>query len=261
MTSASQGWDRLGGGGQGALVLAVDFDGSTRQEATFRDLARLLPDRLDVWHAVPPTADLEHADQYLAWWLETLPRSGERVSAVLGYCAGGVYAAALSDAIELRQEVRPEVVLFNPGSPNTATLSRDLFGALGSMTALNEDERQRFRQRAEEIVEHCAGDFAALADEFCAVYVDASRIAFERWGIEGEVGDELMGLFRAYTRYLSAARQLERRPRWVDALSLNSADHEGGFTGRETSFDSSRADLLRSPAVAAAVTATLTVSS
>jgi hypothetical protein len=47
----------------------------------------------------------------------------------------------------------------------------------------------------------------------------------------------------------------------VDALSLNSADHEGGFTGRETSFDSSRADLLRSPAVAAAVTATLTVSS
>ncbi|MFE5587736.1 hypothetical protein [Kitasatospora sp. NPDC056531] len=260
MTSASQGWDRLVRGRQGALVLAVDFDGSTRQEATFRDLARLLPDQLDVWHAVPPTADAEHADEYLAWWLESLPRPGERVSAVLGYCAGGVYAAALADAIELRQEVRPEVVLFNPGAPNTTTLSRDLFGALGSMTVLDEDEQQRFRRRAERIVEQHTGGFAALAEEFATVYVDACRVAFERWGIEGEVGDELMGLFRAYARYLSAARRLERRPRWADALSLNSADHVGGFTGRETSFDSSRADLLRSPTVAAAVTAALTVS-
>lgn len=261
MTTATQGWDRLGGDHRGALVLAVDFDGSTRQEATFRDLARLLPDGLDVWHAVPPTADTRHAGQYLAWWLETLPRPGERVSAVLGYCAGGVYAAALADAVELRQGERPEVVLFNPGAPNATTLTRDLFGALGAMTVLEDDEQQRFRRRAEEIVEQCGGEFAALADGFHTVYAAASRIAFERWGIEGEVGDELTALFRGYTRYLTAALRLERRPRWTDALSLNSRDHEGGFTGRETSFDVSRADLLRSPAVAAAVTATLLVSS
>lgn len=261
MSSASQGWDRLGADRQGALVLAVDFDGSIRQEATFRHLARLLPDRLDVWHAVPPTTDTEHADQYLAWWLETLPRPGERVSAVLGYCAGGVYASALADALELRQQVRPEVVLFNPGSPTGATLSRDLFGALGSMSALEQHEQQQFRHRAEELAERCGGDFTALADGFCAVYTDACRIAFDRWGIDGDVGDELTGLFRAYTRYLSAARQLGHRPRWADARSLNSAEHDGGFTGSETAFDSSRAELLRNPDVAAAVTAMLTVTS
>src|SRR5258708_38722188 len=114
MATASEAWTHISGSGGDSVVLAVDFDGSGRREATFRDLVKLLPEDLDVWHAVPP--EDSHVpglppEHYVDWWRGG---TGRPVRAVLGYCAGSVYASALADALEADRGARPPGVLFHP---------------------------------------------------------------------------------------------------------------------------------------------------
>jgi hypothetical protein len=250
-----QRWTRLGGRANGDLVLAVDFDGSGRKEATFRDLARLLPGHLDVWHAVPPPGcdrAPAPASRYLQWW-EGYPRAG-RVFSVLGYCAGSVFACALADDIESRQGLRPRVLLFNPGPPTTATLNRDFRAVVNSMTILDDDERGALHRRADEARERSGDDFDVVRAQFAAMYAEACGLAFARFGIDPDVGRQLTGLFHSYVSYLAAARQVTRDPRWDSAVCLTSREHAGThFTSTEIPFDLIRTDLLASSQVAGAV--------
>lgn len=256
-SSTSPGWTRLGAGPSGRLVLAVDFDGTGRQEATFRELVRLLPDGLglDVWHAVPPRdpGDLT-PDSYLRWWLETPEREARKVEAVFGYCAGSVFACALADVLETRQGRRPAVVLFNPGPPSVATVSRDLGGAIRGMEALTGEERDALHRRVAELREEHGEDFEKVGKRFAELYREASKVVFERWEVDEDVGEELTGLFRAYVAYLAAARALVPAESWGSAASLTAAEQRGsGFTDHEVVFDLPRGELLRSPDVASAV--------
>ncbi|WP_067889952.1 hypothetical protein [Actinomadura chibensis] len=250
-------WTRIGApGAGGAVVLAVDFDGSGRREATFRDLVRLLPDVPEVWQAVPPPD--EHLpgtppEHYLEWWLGLPGGDGADVRAVLGYCAGGVFASALADAIAARRGDRPPVILFNPGEPTVDTLDRDFTGIVEGMTILADDERADLRERARRARAEAGSDFDALSARYVALYLESSAVAFERFGIDAEVGEQLTRLFQSYVRYLAAARALGYRPGWAGAAALTAREQAGsGFTAAETVFELSRAELLRSPEVAAA---------
>jgi len=251
-------WTRIGGeGGHGGpVVLAVDFDGSGRSEATFRDLAKILPSGLEVWQAVPPpdshTPGLP-AQRYTDWWLGLPGGEGTQVRAVLGYCAGSVFASALADSLESRFNERPPVVLFNPGVPTVDTLDRDFTGIVDGMTVLDEEEREALRNRARRVRADFGTDFGAVSGEYVAMYLDACGIAFERYGIDAEVGGQLTRMFLSYVNYLTAARSVGVRPGWSSASALTAREQAGsGFVDDETVFELSRAELLRSPEVARA---------
>lgn len=254
-------WLHLSGSGGSGHVLAIDFDGSGRQEATFRDLARLLPAHLSVWHALAPPDAYQTArpgpgqlaERYLAWWGGCLPCEHAAVAAVLGYCAGSVYASALADRIEATGCPRPTVVLFNPGPPSVDTVHRDVSGIVASITILAQTERSELLGRISAARDRYGADFDRVSNELAAIYLRACDQAISALGIDPDIGDELTGLFKSYLLYLSAARQIPYQSGWKSGSSLCSSDHTStSFTNHELVFDLRRSELLRSRIVAAA---------
>lgn len=236
------GWTRLTGSPGDRLVLAVDFDATGRAGGTFRDLARHLPPGHEVWQTLPPPDGHDH----LAWWLDTLP--GTEVGTVLGYCAGGVFACALAD----RFPTRPAVVLLDPGPPTVSTLDRDFRASLDALTGLTDDERADLHAQVTRARHQHGDDFTAVSSDMARVHRSASAQAFERLGVDPDIAEELTGLFGGYLAYLVAARALPWRPGPTDR-SCVSRDHNGPVTADAVLFDLPRADLLRSPLVAAAL--------
>ena len=257
MTNPAAGWTRLSDGEEDDLVLAVDYYGTGRHGATFRDLVGLLPGHLEVWHAVAPQDGHRpgiSARDYLRWWCDDLVRGrGAQARAVFGYCAGAVFASAVADEIERHHGSRPAVVLFDPDEPTVDTLGNDFSGIIDSMTVLDEDERAEVRRRAAEIRSLHGDDFETVSAEYFAIYQKAYDVVFDRLGIERQVGEQLTRVFASYVRYLSAARQLGHLLDREPAPALTSRDHRPSAAGRpEIGFDVGRAELLGRPDVATA---------
>jgi hypothetical protein len=237
------------------IVLAVDFNVTGRREATFSDLVQSFPNPLTVWLSMqPPDSYSKHLapSDYLTWWAGDSLGTLVRVGAILGYCAGSLFASALADEVERRQDFRPKVVLFNPGKPGAATLKRDFDGTIQSMLLLTSQERSDFLERAEAKLDGSLASF----DEECGVafdlYTQASRICFSRAGIDADVGDDLLGVFRSYTSYLHAARGVEYRPEWAKATAVLSREHsqDPAFTQTPLRSGIGRERLLADPEVA-----------
>jgi hypothetical protein len=251
---ATRSWMQLSECPSGDSVIAVDFDGTVRREATFHEFAAMLPG-VELWHTLTPPDPPESAlaSEYLDWWLDLQAQDGREIRAIFGYCAGSVFASALADRLEARLCARPPVVLFNPGLPDAATLHRDVRGVVDAMPGLTDEERAESRRRVESARIESDGDFSILSRCYVALYQDACERTFDRLGIAAELAAELAVLFRSYTTYLAAARQVVRGPRWSAGVSLAARDHHHtGFTTREITFDLSRGEILRSPEVAAA---------
>lgn len=239
------------------IVLTVDFDATGRKDTTFRDLVKSFPAPLTVWlGAQPPEshrADLS-PEEYLAWWAGDSLGASVRVGAVLGYCAGSVFASALADRIEERQGSRPRVVLFNPGKPDAHTLGRDLRSTIESMSLLDAEERADFLRRADKHIDAPSATFDEVSDALFDLFGEASRIVFQRADIDADVGEELIGVFRSYVSYLRAARRVEYRGRWAESCAHVSEEHapKTPFTERETRWATGREYLLGNAGVARA---------
>jgi hypothetical protein len=239
------------------VVLAVDFDATGRKDATFRDLVQLLPAPLTVWLAArPPDSGAEDLppSEYLEWWAGDSLQPPVQVGAVLGYCAGSLFASALADEIERRQGTRPKVVLFNPGTPDASTLGRDYRSTIASMSLLSQEERTTFIERADKHIDASGATFDEVSNTIFDLFGEASRIMFQRADIDADIGEELIGVFRSYISYLRAARRLEHRREWASAWAVVSHEHtqETAFTTSEIRSETAREFLLNDPAVALA---------
>jgi hypothetical protein len=125
-------------------------------------------------------------------------------------------------------------------------LERDFRSAVEAMHPLTARERADIcaeQVRALGAHEH----FDAISHQILGIYIKATKLASERIGLDEDIQDELIGLFRSYISYLRAARELEYRPAWASAATLLSADsstqHE--FTRTPIIWDVAREDLLR----------------
>ncbi|MFE3738973.1 hypothetical protein [Streptomyces sp. NPDC059134] len=247
-------WAPLVPGADGDVVLAVDFATTGRREATFAELAGLLPGPLDVRQAVPPPdagREDDPAGYHLRWWGGRVAYGpGARpVRAVLGYCAGSVFASRLADVVERRQGERPVLLLFDPEVPTVAGLDRDVRRAVEGMDGVSDEERAGLRRGIDRIRDATGDDFDKAAEAFVALYREAYGTVLARMGVGGHFAEQLTGLFRSYTGYLTAARHLGPGPGWASATSLLSSGRSGGHTGREIRFPVSQEDLLRDPGV------------
>lgn len=237
------------------LVVAVDFDLTSRGEAGFRDLATLLPEPVTVWlTAQPPAsvADTASGAAYTAWWWDRLAASGAQIDAVLGYCAGSVFACALADEVARRQGRRPATVVFNPGRPTRDSVFRDMRSTLTSLSSLSAAERDDLIGAASALLEEWPRDIPSILDRLLALYRDAASDAFERVGIAPDVGAELIDVFASYTAYLRAASSIAPHPHWSSATAVISVEDDGepGFTAQRIPTAIGRRDLLRTPQVA-----------
>ncbi|MEW2293074.1 hypothetical protein ABZ719_10260 [Streptomyces sp. NPDC006743] len=264
MSENAANWSRIRTG-DAPVVLAVDFYGTGRQEATFRHLCDLLHDPVEVWHAVAPTPDGDWSAatgaEYLRWWTEGLDTvlAGQPARAVVGYCAGGVFASALADVLAERDGHRPQVVLFNPGAPGVATLTRDFRGLVAGMDVLTDEERAGLLAEMTAIRQaHAPDALVPVAEQYAALYRKGCDMLCERLGVDASLGAELAAILDSYLAYLTAALDVPPAPQWRTATSLTSREHRGtGFTDTEHGFDVARADLLNSPQVADALAALL----
>ncbi|AXQ58520.1 hypothetical protein ACFWG7_03765 [Streptomyces koyangensis] len=258
---AGPAWSPLVPGADGDVVLAVDFATTGRCEATFAELAGLLPGPVDVWQAVPPPdapargREDDWARHYLHWWAgqEAYGPAARPVRAVLGYCAGCVFASRLADVVERRQSARPVLVFFDPEVPGVVSLDRGIRAAVDGIDGLSDEERAGLRREIGRIRDAAGNNFDKAAEAFVALYREAYETVLTRMGVGGNFAEQLTRLFRSYAGYLSAARRLEPGAGWESAVSLLSAGRAGGRLGREIRFPVRQEDLLRDPGVARAV--------
>src|SRR5689334_16543591 len=115
-----QVWNVLTEARSGPLVLVVDFPASGRLEAGFADLTANSGIGTEIRETRPVTG-AQSAEQFLTAWLGDVP-TDRAVTAVLGYCAGAVFAAAIAERIERRQADPPKLIVFDPERPDPAIL-------------------------------------------------------------------------------------------------------------------------------------------
>lgn len=258
-------WRVLTPGSRSDLVLAVDFASTGRRTSSFAELAPRLDPAIALWETLQPPSgpSTRTGSDYVAWWLEDILQSRRRVDAVLGYCAGGVYASALAARIRDAQGAAPKLVLFDPEPPNAPTLLSDFDDILQHMARiLSHDEVASAREAARR-AQARQTEFAVFGAELVEIYRRAVTAAFSRAGIDDDLTDELIATFADYVAYLAAGRQIDPVPGWSTATAIGSTHPTSGagHAARLIRFDIPHDDLLRNDDVARAVMGILAATS
>jgi acyl carrier protein len=213
-------WKVLSSGCAAGIVLTIDFEAVGRPEACFSDLAAMLGPSREVWAAteLPSGTDAAaRASAYLQHWTRDLRDGGREVSAVLGFCAGGVFAAALADEIAQWQAEPPAAILLDPEVPTSATLVKQLENATrGLEQAGSETGLAKARETAARL--GSTEDLPSLGRKLTFLYHELSEPVFAQIGLDAEDQADLVQSFGSLMSYLAAAAELRpgrrgKRPR------------------------------------------------
>jgi hypothetical protein len=265
-----QHWNVIADADSGGIVLAIDFPVTGRREAGFPELVAQFGPGFSWWQTVPPRVSPETpipGAEYVAPWIEEVRRIGRPVHAVLGYCLGAVYGAAIADGIAAFQADAPKLVLFDPEIANVMGLSLELQRVLGDFGALlSAEEIEGARHLAAELAETHLEDVPGFASGLVRLYREYGGAAFEQVGLDTTSRAELMALFESYMAWMSAADGIDPESAWAGATAITSnspgyllqrrrAERPGApaLVGTEIPFDLDHADLLRSDVVAKTV--------
>ncbi|MFC7532065.1 hypothetical protein [Actinoplanes sp. GCM10030250] len=269
MTTAPEPWKTLSKG-DGGVVLAVDFDTTGRPEARFADLVANAGSGLEFRETVPlpaTRAQTRTAREYLDWWGDPLAAERPRVAAVLGYCAGGVYAAALADRVDSFQDGQVPVILFDPEITVEQTLLWQFNKMAGFLSAtIPAAQLAKIKASAEEVFDRDNG-IAALRDDLMTLAHEGGEPAFARLGLSPARVAELFGAFDSFMSFLAAAAEIDPFARWKSATVITSASPASGLNGirsagigigqipvgREIFFDVEHSVMLADREIAAAV--------
>lgn len=255
-----QGWELISNGcvkdkdKDKDVVLALDFAAVGRPEACFSDLVSMLDPPRETWAARQPPAGTGvevTAGAYLQYWSEGLRESGREIRAVLGFCAGAVFAVALAGQIARWQARAPVIALLDPEPPTVVTLLRQFDQAMRGLAAVASDaEFASVREAAAGLRD--AGNLPWLAAELGSLYREASRPAFERIGLKPDFQADLVTSFESLMSYLVAAGDAGATDGWGSATAIVSATpvFEPAGVARRVCADVDHAGLLRSAAVA-----------
>jgi hypothetical protein len=270
MSHAPSTWNVLTDDDPASVVLAVDFDATSRAEARFTDFVGHLGAGLTVWETIPQAVatrpDLP-ADAYIKSWVDEIKASGRTVRAVLGFCAGSVYAAAIAEEIEKWRGAFPLTVLFDPERASAASMYWQFHKAVDQMTPTVGAARTGAAQDAGQRAQEDSHDLADLARRLLVLYHSVATKAFDKLGIDSARRAELTETAGAFLSYLATAEQIEPMPAWRRSTVITSATPTSGLNAlraldpgqfdevaaEELRFDVAHVDLLRTPDIAQAV--------
>ncbi|MGY3680982.1 hypothetical protein [Streptomyces sp. TE33382] len=254
-------WKVLNAGQGGDLVLAVDFATTGRSDSSFSDLAPLLDPRLTVWETrQPDTGSAMSARDYIALWAREAEDSGRTVRAVLGYCAGSVFAGELAAEIAGRQAEPPRLVVFDPEVPTPDGLDRDFAAMMGQFASVLSADEVSAARRAATAARTSTPDFAAFGDELVRIFREQAGAAFAREELDTDLLEEFAAVFRSFVSYLDAARQIDPAAAWRTATAVGSRQPSEGalLAARSVDIPVDHVDILRSRLTADAVGEILT---
>ena len=266
-------WEVLSGVGLGDLILGVDFPPLGRAEANFGDLLEKVGsqwERYDFLQTIPPTGRIDlrvPAQEYVRKWVEDIRWVGRPVKAVLGYCAGAVYAAAIADDVHHWQLTAPKVILFDPEDNAhimVDEMCKEMYRRIdGFGRLLTAKETEDARDKVAELSESGSCDLFDLAVALASLYRETGSPAFSRLRLSDSRRNELVGLFESYMAWLSATAQINPGQVWKRSTAILSAEYVSVQKGYQTApkkfhniitVDGSHFDLLRSDCVAREVT-------
>ncbi|MFI6209899.1 hypothetical protein ACIBAI_26555 [Streptomyces sp. NPDC051041] len=256
------------------VVLATDFPVVGCSGGGFVDLMPGLGLDCALWQTVAPAripgpgpGPGIDQDEYLAPWLAEVAASGRMVRAVLGYCAGSVFAGVLAERIAARQPVAPRAVVFDPELVDVPTVHLQFGRVVGNMTAvLTPAEVEELAGAAQRLAARPGTTPAEFAAELYAIFEPIGSAALRRAGLDEGCAGELVALVGSFLTYLGVAAGVDPRPGWSRATAVTSASPASGLNrmratpglapvgvADEVRFEVEHRDLLRTPEVATAV--------
>jgi hypothetical protein len=248
------------------LVISADFPATGRTVASFSALFAG-PDAplpaATVWETAPPPvggevgmSGADHVDR----WLGDIA-DPDRVRAVVGFCVGAVYAAALAE--RLGPAGRVPLVLFDPERPDPDLLLRHYNGVVEGLAAFCSADEQAAALDAGRRARREHEDMAKLAAVLGELFAEHGAPPLRRTGLDERRREELAGTFSAFIGYLVAAAELDPVPAWRRATAVSSSTLHSGLNplrpadratlvARELRFGIPHTDLLRDREVARA---------
>jgi hypothetical protein len=269
-------WEVISGADSGRVILGADVP-AARPRAGFAELSTRIGPRYRFLQTKPPSArsvQRLRGEAYVGRWIEDIRKDPHLVLAVLGYCVGSVYAAAIAAGIARRQPM-PKVILFDPQFASSKYLVPAFlreFDAISSL--LSDQEIEHKRKAAAEISGPPACDLADAAAEMAGIYWEPGSAAIERAGIGGSYYDSSIARIQpiapvdSCSSWKSAAGKIDPSSVWKRSTAIVSSDYAGlvpgnhavrgeGPIAQQIRFDVAHDDLLRSDSVARAVVSLL----
>lgn len=244
----------------GEVVLCVDFEATGRAESSFADLVPQLSPPRETWVTTmpPASAGLATAADYAARWAEGFAAAAREACAVLGFCAGGVFAVAVAQEIGRRGGREPAVMLLDPQIPTAATLVAQFSQAMQGVAGFLSPQESALVSRAVEQA-RALDDPAAAGTALTGLYRDIGGSVFTRLGLNAGYREELFASFSSLMAYLVAAGRGRPAQGWKSAIAVLSRDapDPADDAAEVIRLDVSHADLLRSADTARVVCAVL----
>lgn len=226
--ASSNAWKVLSTGESDEVVLACDFPTAVRPEAQFSDFVKLAEPTLTVWESAMPKPGTEtgwDADAYTEWWLAPLRESGVRVSGVVGFCAGSVFASAIARGVAQIQGQEVPLVVLDPERPSSEPLyvhyhrGIEIFG-----TALDRAAVDEMITAGQELLAR-NDDLQVFGPALSELYVRVADGALEQIGLKPARRAELTGIFTSFVSWIVAAEHVDPTPEWARATCISSEGH------------------------------------
>jgi hypothetical protein len=234
-TARPQAHNVISTGGSGRLIIAADFPATARTVAGFTDLfaGDAAPADGDaVWETAPPptgAAVAMSASDHIDRWMDDVPAGGSGVRAVLGFCIGAVYAAALTERVAKIQVEPPQLIVFDPERPDPDLLLRHYSGVFERLgPAASAQERTAALDDGRQARGEC-GTMAELADSLSGLFLRHGAPILARTGLDEWRQQELRSTFAGFLAYLVAADELDPLPAWSQATAISSGTAHSGL--------------------------------
>lgn len=198
---------------------------------------------------------------YVHRWVGSVREAGWDVSSVLGFCAGGTFAAGIVDELERLQGTRPKLILFDPENPDALTLYYHFHKVVGGLAAGLPEAQVVAVQEAGLLVTESGKSLADMASELTAAFRELVPIAFETAGLDESFANELSLTYSSFLTYLIGAGHIDHRNGWSRAIVVSSRTPHSGLNrfvpeeravmvAEEINCDLEHIDLLRAPEAA-----------
>lgn len=230
MPSANS-WNVISGADSNRVILGVDFPVAGRAGAGFAGLmAKLGPEwpEYRFLQTVLPGHSIEKlsADAYTQPWIRDVEQGGWEVTAILGYCVGGVYAASIAESVYRRHQPEPKVILFDPQFADVRVLVAEMQKTFSLIAPLlSQEDLEYVKKRVTELIDPQPTDIADLATALVGVYREVGSNAFRQLGLNEVRANEMIELFESYMSWLSAAAQIDPSHAWGKSIAIVSADY------------------------------------